>query len=130
MEIFKNKLFLLFLAAGLVLLFSIYMRPGSPVKQDKMQEWIAQGYSKQFCSSVYPKIANCLTLQISQCLSVASKEIAICVTDRKDDIPSSATQAEAKEIYNSFKGCFARRMHNQLMQNYVVNTADCYEMMK
>lgn len=127
MEIFKNKLFLVFLFAGAILLTSIIMRPSHKVSQDKIAEWITQGYAKQFCSVIYPNLAKCITLQVSQCLTTASSMAAGCVTQHKNELPPSANQDEAKKIYDQFGQCFIDGMHDLLLQKYMVNTPECQQ---
>lgn len=130
MEILKNKFFLVFLFAGALLLLSIIMRPSHKVDQDKMAEWITQGYAKQFCSVIYPNIAKCVTLQVSQCLATASNVAAGCVTARKADLPDSANQTEAKKIYDEFGSCFIDGMHDLIQQKYLVETPECQQLLK
>lgn len=130
MEIFKNKFFLVFLFAGALLLLSIVMRPSHKVNQDQIAEWITQGYAKQFCAVIYPNIAKCVTLQVSQCLATASSVAAGCVTDRKSDLPKSANQTEAKKIYDDVGPCFINGMHDLLHQKYLVETPECQEKLK
>lgn len=129
MEIFKNKLFLLLLLAFTGAVISYRLKEPPQVSQQKVLSWIAAAHSQQFCGVIYPRIQRCVTLQPAECLSFATEQITNCVNVNKSNIPEHINRLEAKAVYETNTGCFQTKTHTELLQNYLVKTAECRQIL-
>lgn len=129
MELLKNKLLIFGLIVVALVLVIVLSRPSDKVDQDKLITWVANGYSQQFCSAIYPRIAACVTLQTKECMNLAQSKINECIEAGKEDLPRSVEQSEAKKIYDSFAQCFQKKMHEEIKQNYIVPSSECEKLL-
>lgn len=126
----KNKFYIILGVAVLVVIYTYTMRPSGLIQQDKLIDWIDQGYTKQFCTVVYPRLADCMTLTTKQCPDVAKAQISECIAASKDDLPKAIEPFAAKKIYDSFAKCFEIKLHEEVLQHYMVSTPDCIQRME
>ncbi len=131
MEILKNKLYLsllILLLLGGAIAYAYW--PKQAVSKDSLEKWISDGYSQQFCKVVYPKLSNCLTLSVNDCQSVAEEQIATCLAADAQDLPTKTDPESAKKIYASYAKCFMQNMHDIILDDYLVDSPDCQELMQ
>ena len=120
-----NKLFILLIIAILAALVGIYLKVMPKyVGRDNLVNKINSSYPVQFCNVIYPHIATCVTFTASQCQDIAKPQIAACVA-ADTSIPSVLTSDDAQKRYESYSKCFATKMHELILQKYVVQTPQC-----
>src|SRR5688572_24159780 len=122
MQIFKNKFFLVALIALLIAGLYFMFRPtADKLTKDALIAWIQVGYAKQFCSVVYPNVANCLTINSDQCISFANQQLQPCIDSITKNLENTINTEDSKTIYKSVSQCFEQNMHKGLLEKYLVN---------
>jgi hypothetical protein len=127
----KNKLIILLVGAALLAVFS-YWRYDSRKQtytQDQLFAWIEQGYSRQFCSVVFPNIANCVTATVEQCPQIVRNALAQCVANLKVGLGGRIAKGEAEDVYKRAAVCFEMNIHTNIMQEFLVQTQECIDLM-
>lgn len=99
------------------------------VSQEQVIKWINEGYPAQFCTAIYPHLADCMTFSIAECEGIAASQIQPCVNELLETIPQSMTKKESQGFYRSASACFEKNMHKHLYNNYLVNTPECRQRM-
>lgn len=128
MKLLKNKLFVALLIAGIAVLGSFLLR-WLPKKLDpsNLVIKIENGYTSQFCNIIYPQLSNCVTLPISDCPIVAKEQINICIKQNADKLQNASNKEEANKLYDGLGECFAKNMHDLILQKYLINTPECQQ---
>lgn len=127
----KDKLYIGIIVVALAAAgYFWYSKLKAQVKQSSIISWVKNGYAQQFCSVIYPHLANCLTLSATDCNKVATAQINACIDASKSDLPESTDQKNAKKIYDSFRQCFQSKMHDAILQSYAVDTPECLQRLK
>lgn len=122
----KNKLLLALFVAGVAIIASFWMRSHpKKINQADLVIKITQGYVQQFCNIIYPNISNCVTLSVDECANAAKETIELCIGENSDNLQGTHSQTEAQKIYNVLGECFANKMHDLIMQRYLLDTPEC-----
>lgn len=126
----SNKMIIILLLVLSITIPAIFIyrdRQGMSIKE--LNEWIITGYTKQFCSVVFPQLADCVTLASTGCEAVATQTITACTNEYVADGKFFSPE-EAQEKYKEAGMCFQRNMHDIIMQQYLVSSEVCKQKMK
>lgn len=130
MEILKNKLTLGIIAILLFIIIGWLYWPHATVKKEKLTNWVANGYTQQFCKVIYPQVSSCVTFSANECSAIAKEQINDCITKSNAEIPESANAEKANQVYRSFAECFQKNMQQTILSKYLEDTAECRERMR
>lgn len=123
-----SVLIIIALAVGMIITSWIRTHNNS-MSQEQLLSWIKQGYNKQFCNVVFPRISDCVTLKPDECHNIADAAIDSCLNEINATLGATFSEEESKDIYKSVAGCFERNTHDQLMQQYLIHTEECMRRM-
>lgn len=129
MEFIKNKLYIVLLLICVSLVAWMYW-PKAPIAADRLRAWIADGYTQQFCNNIYPKVESCVQFESPECPTVAKEVINACLQSRSEEIVAAKDQLAAKKLYDSFAACFSSSMQATILEQYLVDTPECQDMMR
>ena len=124
MGLFRNKLVFFLTAALAVCLLSYwyFSEPVDKLDQEKLITWIKSGYSTQFCNVVFPRIQNCISIKQNACTDLVLKSLGQCLNALPKD---PVNLDDAKKIYSGIAPCFENKIHNEIVSNYLLDSAEC-----
>lgn len=129
MELSKNKLYLFLFLIAIIFVVWIYW-PKTEISKGRLNNWIIDGYTQQFCNVIYPRLQQCVTFGANACPRIAEQEISACLAQRTNDLTGVKDQAAAKKIYDSFMECFRSNIHTTILNSYMVDTPECQDVLQ
>lgn len=100
------------------------------VSQEQVLEWIQDGYPSQFCTTIYPKLADCVSFTVTECEAIAEQQVQPCIDAIVQEMPQTMTKQESEKYYRSTSACFEKNMHQHLLDQYVIDSDECRQRMQ
>jgi hypothetical protein len=127
----SNKLiFFLIVAIGIAAATFFILEREPQITSDELVKSEIEGYPSQFCTIVFPNIAECVTFSPDDCKDIATPAITACTEDQKATLKSSYSKIDAAEEYKKIGDCFQQNMHDTLMGQYIVPSEECWQKMR
>ncbi len=99
------------------------------VSQERVLQWIQQGYPSQFCTAIYPNLKDCVNFSVQQCETIAAEQLQPCVDELATKIPQSMTKTESNRYYGEASFCFEQNMHQHILEKYLIDSDECRQRM-